>query len=118
MSAANFHKVWCGQRASEEVHEDPVPYCYKLVNGVQLRAIDGEKHDPKLWVTVTGAAHPDVLASGIREDDDAQFDGIELTVEKLVGKQWTEQKMRMSSDSARSLAATLIRAADIEQGLA
>ncbi|MGP4058882.1 hypothetical protein ACTWP6_29395 [Mycobacterium sp. 4D054] len=84
---------------------------------MELVNTDAEKFAPHLWVYSTSAAHPDALTSGVRVENEQKYDGVELTVERYDGTDWTEQKLRLTSDAARSLAATLIRAADIQQGL-
>lgn len=113
----NFHSVWCDHSSSGETHDDRLPYCMKQIHGVATIPLDGEPHPPKLWVYATAAAHPTALTSGERVDEDEQFEGVELTIEKRVGDEWVDQTIRLRSDAARSLAATLTRAADIQQGL-
>lgn len=116
--AHNFHTVWCDHRESGEAHDDIFPYCMKQVNGVKLIATEGEKFPPRMWVYATSPAHPEALASGERPaNDDELYDGIELVAEVYDGTDWVDQKFRITSDAARSLAATLIRAADVKQGL-
>ena len=113
----NFHKVWCDHRPRNESHDDDLPYCYRQLHGVKLTAEQGDEFPPNMWVYVIGAAHPDVLTSGECLKGDQVVDGLEIVSEHRVGDEWVERKVRLSSDAARSLAATLIRAADIEQGL-
>ena len=112
----NLHSIWCDHRQSGETHDDLIPYCLKQIHGVVLIPDEGE-HASKLWVYATSAAHPEALTSGRRVVGDERFDGIELAIETRSDDGWTEQKFRVSSDGARSLAATLVRAADIQQGL-
>lgn len=114
--SANFHAVWCSQRECGETHDDTMPYCYKQIHGVKLLAPDGAV-PPQLWVYATATAHPDALTSGERAADGHLHDSIELITEYRVDTEWVEHKLRISDDAARSLAATLIRAADIKQGL-
>jgi hypothetical protein len=47
------------------------------------------------------------------------YDGVEISIEtwRGPGSDWEDQRIRITSDTARSLAAALNRAADIEQGL-
>ena len=113
----NFHTVWCDHRESDETHDNIDPYCLKQIHGVKLIPTDGNTPAPTLWVYATSPAHPDALESAERADNDEQYDGVELVAEVRDGAEWHEQKFRLTSDAARSLAATLIRAADIEQGL-
>jgi hypothetical protein len=117
---SNFHVVWCDHRQSSEpgeTHDDILPYCMKQINGVGLIPTQGEKLAPKMWVYATSPAHSGALTSGERAENDQQYDGIELVTESYDGTDWTEHKFRLTSDAARSVAATLIRAADIQQGL-
>lgn len=116
MSDNIFHAVWCGHRATGETHDDSYPYCHKQLHGVDLRPGPGEQRSC-LWVYVTGQAHPSAMTSGECAPDDKQYDGIELTTETRVGDDWTDRTLRLSADAARSLAAALVRAADIKQGL-
>jgi hypothetical protein len=117
MNEFNMHIVWCQHRENNESHDGSFPFCYKQIHGVKLIATDGERVAPSLWVYATHAAHPDAMTSGQRAPDDHLYEGIELTVERYDGETWSEDKMRLSSDAARSLAAALVRAADVEQGL-
>lgn len=114
---SNLHAVWCDHRESGETHDDILPYCMKQLHGVKLLALDGDEFPPQLWVYATASAHPEALTSGERAADDHLYDGIELVTEHRVGSEWVERKLRLTSDAARSLAATLVRAADIQQGL-
>lgn len=116
MTESNFHSVWCGHRSTNESHDDNYPYCLKQVHGVDLMPAPGEQKS-SLWVYVTGQAHPSALTSGKCPSDDKQYDGIELTTECRVGDDWVDRTLRLSADAARSLAAALIRAADVKQGL-
>lgn len=114
---ANYHAVWCDHREGAETHDDTMPYCYKQIQGIELNPSKGEKFPPQMWVYTTASAHPCVLTSGERAENDCQYDGIELVTEHHTGDDWVEQKLRLSADAARSLAAILVRAADIKQGL-
>ncbi|WP_197382845.1 hypothetical protein [Mycolicibacterium mengxianglii] len=114
---SNFHAIWCDHRESSETHDDILPYCYKQIHGVKLAATDADKFPPGMWVYAISAAHPDALTSGVKTENDQQFDGIEMVTEHHDGTGWSERKFRLTSDAARSLAAALIRAADIQQGL-
>ncbi len=91
-----------------------MPYCYRSVAGVKLIPVEGQ-NSQRMWVYATSAAHPSALATDERAPDDHLYDGIELALEQPVSGQWIE--LRMTSDVARSLAAALVRAADIQQGL-
>lgn len=113
----NFHKVWCDQRPRNESHDDDLPYCYRQIHGVNLTGEQGDEIPSNMWVYVIGAAHPDALTSGECPEGERAADGLEIVSEHRVGDEWVERKVRLSSDAARSLAASLIRAADIEQGL-
>jgi hypothetical protein len=44
-------------------------------------------------------------------------DAMTLETWRGPGSEWEDQRIRITSDSARTLAVALIRAADIEQGL-
>ena len=114
---SNFHSIWCDHRESGETHDDILPYCMKQIHGVELIPTLGEKFAPRMWVYATSPAHPDALTSGEHAENDQQYDGIELVTERYDGTDFAEQKFRLTSDAARSLAATLIRAAEIQQGL-
>jgi hypothetical protein len=107
--------IWCDHRnvVEDHKHDDNVPYCYASVAKVQLIPEPGHSKSA-VFVYATSTAHPNVLVSG--EQDGEPHDGIELAIETWAGKgsKWTEQKIHITSDAARSLAAALTRAADIE----
>ena len=117
MSKSDFHAVWCDHRGTGETHDDNFPYCMRMIHGVKTIPLDDDQHEPSLWVTATATAHPSAMTSGELAPDGQRYDGVELTIEKRVGEQWVEQNIRLRSDAARTLAATLVRAADIQQGL-
>jgi hypothetical protein len=53
------------------------------------------------------------------EERERHYGGVEIALETWhgPGSEWEDQRIRITSDVARTLAAALIRAADIEQGL-
>lgn len=111
------HKVWCDHHGTDETHDDELPYCMKQINGIKLIPIEGEKWPPGMWVYATAPANPAAMTSGDRAPDDHIYDGIEVAVEHNYGDSMRESKFRMTSSAARSLAAALIRAADVREGL-
>lgn len=115
-----YHATWCGNRDSEFTHHsDEEPYCSKLISEVQLIP-EGDVRKSQMWVSPTSAFTHGLFTPAEQAARDAQYGGIELSVESWYGAEagWTDQKLRITSSEARTLAALLIRAADIEQGIA
>ena len=113
------HTVWCNNHDDEFTHHsDDEPYCSKLVHGVALIP-DAEGIKEQLWVLPTSAFTHGEFTPAEHAEREHRYGGVELTIETWLGpgKGVDEQKLRLTSDAARTLAATLIRAADIEQGL-
>jgi hypothetical protein len=110
-----YHVTWCGNR---DHHHDDDPYCSKLISSAKL-ITEGDVRKSQMWVSPTSAFTHGRFAPDEYAAREARYDGIELMVESWHGPDdgWTEQKIRVTSSEARTLAALLIRAADIEQGL-
>lgn len=117
----NPHTVWCSHRNIEEgLHDEQMACCYQGV-GDGVAVVPQLGYDKtNLWVYATQTAHPDALAAGVIPGSDA-FDGIAMVLEQRVSgseADWEEQPaLHLTSSEARTLAAALIRAADIQQGL-
>ena len=113
------HVTWCTNRDDEfTTHDDSEPYCSKQVTSVRLVPAEGMVKTTA-WVSPTKAFTHGVFTPDDWAARDRRYGGVEIAVEHWAGPdiEVDEQKLRMSSDAARSLAAALIRAADIEQGL-
>ncbi|MFN6548898.1 hypothetical protein ACP6C7_07230 [Mycolicibacterium septicum] len=96
------HASWC-DHGPDERHSARQPYCSRLLTGVPLIP-EGSVRKAQLWVSPTRAA-------------ETCYDGVELALEAWDGKKHRPAKfIRMSADAARELAATLLQAADIQQG--
>ena len=113
------HTVWCTNHDAEfSRHSDDEPYCSNLVHGVELIP-EGAAIKAKMWVLPTSAFTHGQFTPAEHAERERRYGGLELTIETWLGPGMDggEQKLRLTSDAARTLAATLIRAADIEQGL-
>lgn len=114
------HVTWCTNHDAEFTrHSDDEPYCSKLIHGVELIP-EGEVVKSQMWVMPTAAFTHGELTPAEHAERERRYGGIELTIERWLGPgngSDEDQKLRLTADAARTLAATLIRAADIEQGL-
>ncbi|MED5813861.1 hypothetical protein VST63_15995 [Mycolicibacterium sp. 050232] len=111
----NHHTTWCefdhGHR-----HHPRTPYCSRLLPGVPLIP-EGTVLKSKLWVSPTHAANLDGLGIDALRAAETRYNGVELALEAWDGSKHRPAKIiRMSADAARALAATLIQAADMQQG--
>lgn len=114
----NPHVLWCSHRNIDEgLHDENMPCCYSAVGAAIDVMPDLGAEKAQLWVYATRVANPEALKSGVIPGRSA-FDGITLMIEQRTGTEWDEQEYRITSGAARSLAAALTRAADIEQGVA
>lgn len=113
----NPHVLWCDHRDIEEhLHGEDMACCYAGV-GKDLPVVPGLGYKKaQMWVYATRVAHPAALHSDVIPGRSA-FDGIQLLIERHTGTEWDQDELQLTSADARSLAAALIRAADIEQGL-
>lgn len=112
------HVVWCGCH-DIEVHDSQTPYCEKPIHGVPL-VLEGGAVKATIWTSATKAFVHGQFSPAQHDAMEARYNGVELAVETWHGPGRGHQEpliFRLTSDAARSLAATLIRAADIEQGL-
>lgn len=113
--AMSDHTSWCDHRPDER-HSARQPYCAKLLPGVLLIP-EGSVRKAQLWASPTRAANLDGLTSDAIHAAETRYSGVELALEQWDGKKHRPAKIiRMSVEAARALAATLIQAADIQQG--
>lgn len=111
------HVVWCDHRTSGEPnldHDHDAPFCYKALPSVDLIPGDGQSRGT-LWATPTYAVTDRLQGVELRASE-ARYHGVEIAIETWDGS-CHAQSFRMTSDAARTLAAILVRAADIQQGL-
>jgi hypothetical protein len=113
------HVVWCGCRNDIDFHADATPYCEKPIHGVPL-VPEGGAIKSTIWTSATKAFVHGLFSPAQHDAMEARYNGVELAVETWLGAEQGHQDpliFRLTSGAARSLAATLIRAADIEPGL-
>ena len=111
------HAFWCSGR--DEPHDDDQPYCERMVGGVDGVA-EPDWNPAQIWVH---NIHPRVKGSFTP----AQYKAFEksrsgvqlafLDFDEKVELKWNETLINISSGAARTLAAQLIAAADIEDGI-
>lgn len=114
-----YHVTWCTNRDDEFTeHSDSEPYCSKQLTGVRIEPLEGMRKTT-CWVSPTQAFTNGLFTPAEYAARESRYGGVEIAIDHWAGPgiQADEQKFRMSSGAARSLAAALIRAADIEQGL-
>jgi hypothetical protein len=114
-----YHAVWCtNQDAEFNMHSDEEPYCLHHVAGFSVIA-EGVVVKRQGWVGATTPFDHGTFTKGELEDRARIYTGVEISLESWSGPgtDWTDERIRLTSDVARSLAAALIRAADIQQGL-
>lgn len=111
----NQHTTWCDHGPGER-HNARQPYCAKLLEGVLLIP-EGSVRKAQLWASPTRAANLDGLSGEALRSAETRYNGVELALEQWDGNKHRPVKIiRMSADAARALAATLVQAADIQQG--
>ena len=113
------HVLWCTNHDAEfTIHTEDEPYCSQLLSGVRL-VPEPDVVKTTAWVSPTRAFTHGRFTPAEHAARENRYDGVEITIEHWAGPgiDVPDQKLRMSSDAARSFAAALIRAADIEQGL-
>ncbi|MCV7214713.1 hypothetical protein H7J51_05365 [Mycobacterium crocinum] len=115
-----YHVTWCTNYDTEFTeHEPEEPYCSKQITGIRLVPADGMV-TTTAWVSPTRAFTHGRFTPAEHVEREARYNGVEIALDHWAGPgdySTDEQKIRMSGDAARSLAAALVRAADIEQGL-
>lgn len=114
------HVLWCTNHDSEfTLHTAEEPYCSHQVGQVRLTP-EADVLKGQMWVYSTNAFTHGIFTPAEYAAREALYDGIELVISLWCGpeKGWdAEQKIRITSSEARTLAAMLVRAADIEQGV-
>jgi len=115
-----YHVMWCTNHDAESpLHSEDEPYCSHMVTGIGVMP-EGDAVKCQAWVSATTAFTHGEFAPAEYAAREQRFGGVEIALETWCGpgKGWdSDQKIRVSSDAARTLAAALVRAADIEQGL-
>jgi hypothetical protein len=114
------HMVWCTNRDAEfTMHSDDEPYCSHTVTSIGVIHPEGDAVKCQAWVTATRAFTHGQFTPADYAEREQRYGGVEIVLETWRGRgeDTDEQKIRITSHAARTLAAALIRAADIEQGL-
>lgn len=114
-----LHVTWCTNHDAEFTgHSEEEPYCSRLLHGIELIP-EGAVVKAQMWVQPTAAFTHGRFTPAEHSERERTYRGVELSIETWCGPgtEFPEQKLRLTSDAARSLAAALVRAADIEQGL-
>ncbi|MCB0929558.1 MAG: hypothetical protein U0R77_14425 [Mycolicibacterium insubricum] len=111
------HYPWCEYHGEGDDGKHPVDYygyCHRTIGvGVEIYPADTGKQE-HFHVSATARARDSAMRGGHTEPDDKRYDGVELCWDH----NGDEVFYRMSTGAARSLAAALIRAADVRDGLA
>lgn len=112
------HVTWCTNYDSEFTgHTEAEPYCSHMIGDVLLIPED-DVSKARMWVMPTKAYTSGAFAPTEYAAREKTYGGVELCIDIWrPGGAGSEQKIRVSSSEARTLAAMLVRAADIEQGL-
>lgn len=113
------HVLWCTNHDAEFTsHTDTEPYCEHLVGSVRLILEGDSVGKAQMWVLPTKAYTNGMFTQTEYDRREATYNGVELCIDiwRPEGA-GSEQKIRIASSEARTLAAMLIRSADIEQGL-
>ncbi|TPG26174.1 hypothetical protein [Mycolicibacterium hodleri] len=109
----------CTNRDDEfDMHSEAEPYCSHQVTKVNVIP-EADVVKCQACVNATRSFTHGQFTTVQLGELERLHDGVEIAVETWhgPGSHWREQKIPITSDTARSLAAALIRAADIEQGL-
>lgn len=116
------HVTWCTNHDSEfTTHTEAEPYCSHLMGSARLILEGEDQADARgqMWAMPTRAYTSGMFTPADHAVREATYGGVELCIDIWRrGEGGSEQKIRLNSSEARTLAALLVRAADIEQGLA
>ncbi|RUP35014.1 MAG: hypothetical protein EKK51_00200 [Mycolicibacterium sp.] len=113
------HTPWCNNHDAEfTLHTEEEPFCDKQVHCTVLIPPEGVKRE-RFWVYANQAFTHGRFTVEEYLAREARYGGVQLLLDQWVGKGGVneDRSFRMTSSEARSLAAALIRAADIQQGL-
>ena len=113
------HADWCTNHDAEFTrHSEREPYCSRIVAGFDVIG-EGDVVQRQGWVSPTRPFSHGPFTAAELEEQNHLYTGVEIVIEtwRGPGTEWVDEKIRITSDVARSLAAALVRAADIEQGL-
>ena len=110
-----YHTVWCSD--SDDLHDDRSPYCERLIGGTD--GVTEPRWAPtQLWVsTIHAFLHGTYTANEERAEEQHRV-GVQLSILVHDGSEWVEKMINMRSGDARTLAALLVAAADINDGIA
>lgn len=108
------HALWCTD--NDDPHDDRAPWCERMVGGVDaVTEPTGAK--AQLWVSNIRAFIHGKFTMAEHEGLEKRRNGIQLAFLVKLAGQWDETLINVSSGDARTLAAQLIAAADINDGI-
>ncbi len=111
------HTWWCSDRDEGPHDEAPVLYCERQIGGAE--AVTEPGWNPvQLWVsTISAFLHGNYTGAEVAAEE-RNRSGVQLSALVRVDSEWVPSEFNMRSGEARTLAALLVAAADISDGIA
>lgn len=115
-----WHAIWC--EGQDEPHNERWPYCERMIGGIDSALTEPEWDRAQIWVSTIdaflhGTFTTDEVAAAERNRKGIQLD---LLIHTGAGADngWDGTRVNIRSGDARTLAALLIAAADLSDGIA
>lgn len=114
-----WHATWCD--GQDGPHDERWPYCERMIGGIDSALTEPEWDRAQIWVsTIAAFLHgtftTDEVAAAERNRTGIQLD---LLIRTGAGPDngWESTRINMRSGDARTLAALLVAAADLSDGI-
>lgn len=114
-----WHAVWC--EGQDEPHDERWPYCERMIGGVDLAITEPEWDRAQIWVSTISAFFHGTFKTGEVVAAERNRKGIQLDLLIHSGdgadNGWDSTRINVGSGDARTLAALLVAAADLSDGV-
>lgn len=115
------HTVWCTTESPEDDHDDRWPWCDRLIGGAEGVSEPGWQRT-QIWASTIAAFTRGVVTREGWAAEERNRRGVQLTFSTLTNddgrNSWVDSSItNLSSGEARRLAAILVAAADLSDGL-
>ncbi len=110
-----WHTTWCVGR--DEPHDERWPYCERQIGGVDSAVTEPDWNRAQVWVSTIHAFLHGTFTTDYAAAADRNRKGVQLEFLVHDGIEWQTQRVNVHSGDARTLAALLVAAADVSDGI-
>ncbi|WP_083208397.1 hypothetical protein [Mycobacterium malmoense] len=114
-----WHSIWC--EGQHEPHSERWPYCERMIGGVNSAITEPDWNRAQVWVSVISAFLHGTFTAPYALAAERNRNGIQLDllIDSGDGEDggWESTRINIRSGDARTLAALLVAAADVSDGI-